>query len=292
MKEQLQEMGYIPVDTFSIDPPTEGEKKAIFKYRSLKASHDQRKRYEDEFLKNTEKSRIPVSERSLENLDVDAESLLSTADFKLGLGYNKFALEIYKFILHARGDQPVDNDYRPSEETLRQVSELYAAFNLITDNLSISNSSKLELYCTAIAAHTIGDFQLSLDKVKYIFECIFNDALTPETVQGLDDDLKQRLEEIKNSDLSKDDDDQPELVLEPLQELRKTEIYIDWLKEEIESEENKVKEYKDQREQRKNEMVKMKLEHFIDQHPEIDGLDELVDILGFMQPPTEQDGAI
>ena len=112
-------------------------------------------------------NKVSSAIKQIENVEiktidpVSQRELLTQADFALNLEDYRGALTEYNKILAGRDNKPVENNYRPSEEKLRQASKLYTSFQPLIDTLKVPDTVKLKLYCTGIAAHTLGTFSLS-----------------------------------------------------------------------------------------------------------------------------------
>ena len=91
--------------------------------------------------------------------------LLGKADFMLQLGKHGQAMEHYNEVLSSREDKPVDEEYVPVEEKLRQAARLYVELQPLVENLKLYQALKEDIYCTAIAAHTHGVFSVSKAEV-------------------------------------------------------------------------------------------------------------------------------
>lgn len=104
---------------------------------------------------------------------LDNKAILKEADLRLELGNTKEALKEYNQIIGNRENKPVPNDYRPVEEKLRQASKLYMEFQPLIENLAISNALKMKLYCTGIAAHTTGMFNISKAEALHMIKSQF-----------------------------------------------------------------------------------------------------------------------
>lgn len=92
---------------------------------------------------------------------VNQREVLTQADFVLDLGDYRGALKDYNRILSGRENKPVPTNYIPIEEKLRQASKLYMEFQPLIEKLDINSALKTKLYCTGIAAHTTGMFNIS-----------------------------------------------------------------------------------------------------------------------------------
>jgi HEPN domain-containing protein len=99
---------------------------------------------------------------------INQKAILVQADFTLNLGNYRGALKDYNMVLSNRENKPLQSDYRPSEEKLRQAAQLYNSFQSIIDKLDIDSPVKKNLYCSGIAAHTQGAFSLSKAEVLHM----------------------------------------------------------------------------------------------------------------------------
>ena len=104
---------------------------------------------------------------------LDNKAILKEADLRLELGNTKEALNGYNKIIANRENNPIPNDYKPIEEKLRQASKLYMEFQPLIENLAISNALKMKLYCTGIAAHTTGMFNISKAEALHMIKSQF-----------------------------------------------------------------------------------------------------------------------
>ncbi|MEI7979930.1 MAG: hypothetical protein WCI53_13865 [Bacteroidota bacterium] len=84
------------------------------------------------------------------------------ADLYLGVGDYKNALKVYNSILSDRYESKnLKISYVPLEEQLRQASKLYIFLQTIIDRLNLDENIRIDLFSSAIAAHTQGKFSLS-----------------------------------------------------------------------------------------------------------------------------------
>jgi len=93
---------------------------------------------------------------------------LREGDLMLELDSPRKALAEYNKVLVGRKNEPVPEKYSPIEEKLRQASKLYTSFRPMIDKLNVTDSLKLNLYCSSIAAHTQGTFALSKAEVLHM----------------------------------------------------------------------------------------------------------------------------
>ena len=121
--------------------------------------------------KLTHTAKLSPNSKQISNLPEKAEptnkphDLLGKADLMLQLGKHEQAMEHYNKVLSSRGDKPVDENYVPIEEKLRQAARLYVELQPLVESLKLYQSSKQNIYCTAIAAHTHGVFSVSKAEV-------------------------------------------------------------------------------------------------------------------------------
>ena len=104
---------------------------------------------------------------------IEQKGILQEADLALDLGDYRGALSHYNKILVGRENNPLESNYKPTSEKLRQASKLYMELETLIEKLNINKALKMKLYCTGISAHTFGSFSLSkaevLDMIKNQF---------------------------------------------------------------------------------------------------------------------------
>lgn len=116
-------------------------------------------------IKSLSESKGKLSEQTIhdeiENNKQQYE-LCIDADISLGAGDHKNAIKIYDSILSNRHElKEIKSDYVPLDEQLRQASKLYILLQNIINRLNLDEEARLDLFASAIAAHTRGKFSLS-----------------------------------------------------------------------------------------------------------------------------------
>lgn len=101
---------------------------------------------------------------------LDNKTILREADLRLELGNTKEAIKGYEKIISQKENKPVEENYKPIEEKLRQTSKLYMEFQPLIDKLNISKDLKMNLYCAGISAHTNEDFYVSKFEVLHMIK--------------------------------------------------------------------------------------------------------------------------
>lgn len=101
---------------------------------------------------------------------LDNKTILREADLRLELGNTKEAIKGYEKIISQKENKPVEANYKPIEEKLRQASKLYMEFQPLIDKLNISKDLKMNLYCAGISAHTNEDFYVSKFEVLHMIK--------------------------------------------------------------------------------------------------------------------------
>ena len=101
---------------------------------------------------------------------LDNKTILREADLRLELGNTKEAIKGYEKIISQKENKPVEENYKPIEEKLRQASKLYMEFQPLIDKLNISKDLKMNLYCAGISAHTNEDFYVSKFEVLHMIK--------------------------------------------------------------------------------------------------------------------------
>lgn len=101
---------------------------------------------------------------------LDNKTILRESDLRLELGNTKEAIKGYEKIISQKENKPVEANYKPIEEKLRQSSKLYMEFQPLIDKLNISKDLKMNLYCAGISAHTNEDFYVSKFEVLHMIK--------------------------------------------------------------------------------------------------------------------------
>ena len=101
---------------------------------------------------------------------LDNKTILREADLRLELGNTKEAIKGYEKIISQKENKPVEENYKPIEEKLRQASKLYMEFQPLIDKLNISKDLKMNLYCAGISAHTNEGFYVSKFEVLHMIK--------------------------------------------------------------------------------------------------------------------------
>jgi len=101
---------------------------------------------------------------------LDNKTILREADLRLELGNTKEAIKGYEQIISQKENKPVEANYKPIEEKLRQASKLYMEFQPLIDKLNISKDLKMNIYCAGISAHTNEDFYVSKFEVLHMIK--------------------------------------------------------------------------------------------------------------------------
>jgi len=101
---------------------------------------------------------------------LDNKTILRESDLRLELGNTKEAIKGYEKIISQKENKPVEENYKPIEEKLRQASKLYMEFQTLIDKLNISKDLKMNLYCAGISAHTSEDFYVSKFEVLHMIK--------------------------------------------------------------------------------------------------------------------------
>ena len=76
---------------------------------------------------------------------IEQKRILQEADLALDLGDYRGALSHYDKILVGRENKPLESNYKPTSEKLRQASKLYMEFQPLVEKLNITNALKMKL---------------------------------------------------------------------------------------------------------------------------------------------------
>ena len=92
---------------------------------------------------------------------------INKADELLITNKKSSACEVYNQILISRpnSEKEVDDNYRPLDEQLRQVSKLYMSLQRIQNKLKTDLLSEKDFVVSYIAAHTTGKYSVSKNEV-------------------------------------------------------------------------------------------------------------------------------